>query len=182
MNDSYSMLCITVCVCNHLKNEMNIFWSHVGRPRAAVDRAFLVFFVRFVVAILHNSTQLERDGEVRAIQWVTPDERMVPPHPGITLEMRTITVETRVRVCKLSNRSTKLFFFIWISMVLWSDRCFLFALCCLLDIETVPPDLLTLTSACVKLRMTQQPPLHSSNAGTTSVLFSSPQNHILFLK
>ncbi|KAM4536877.1 active breakpoint cluster region-related protein isoform 3-T3 [Odontesthes bonariensis] len=32
------------------------------------------------------------------------------------------------------------------------------------NIETVPPDLLTLTSACVKLRMTQHPPLHSSNA------------------
>ncbi|XP_076581250.1 active breakpoint cluster region-related protein isoform X2 [Chaetodon auriga] len=32
------------------------------------------------------------------------------------------------------------------------------------NIETVPPDLLTLTSACVKLRMTQQPPLHSSSA------------------
>ncbi|XP_070848817.1 active breakpoint cluster region-related protein isoform X2 [Chaetodon trifascialis] len=31
------------------------------------------------------------------------------------------------------------------------------------NIETVPPDLLTLTSACVKLRMTQQPPLHSSS-------------------
>lgn len=29
------------------------------------------------------------------------------------------------------------------------------------NIETVPPDLLTLTSACAKLRMTQQPPLHS---------------------
>ncbi|XP_029382776.1 breakpoint cluster region protein isoform X1 [Echeneis naucrates] len=33
------------------------------------------------------------------------------------------------------------------------------------NIETVPPDLLTLTSACVKLRMTQQPPLQSSNIG-----------------
>uniref|UniRef100_A0A3P9D496 Si:dkey-33c9.6 n=1 Tax=Maylandia zebra TaxID=106582 RepID=A0A3P9D496_9CICH len=33
------------------------------------------------------------------------------------------------------------------------------------NIETVPPDLLTLTSSCVKLRMTQQPPLHSTNAG-----------------
>ncbi|XP_020484909.2 active breakpoint cluster region-related protein [Labrus bergylta] len=33
------------------------------------------------------------------------------------------------------------------------------------NIETVPPDLLTLTSACVKLRMTQQPPLHSSIPG-----------------
>ncbi|XP_061565520.1 active breakpoint cluster region-related protein isoform X2 [Cololabis saira] len=33
------------------------------------------------------------------------------------------------------------------------------------NIETVPPDLLTLTSACVKLRMTQQPPLHSSKPG-----------------
>ncbi|KAA8579092.1 hypothetical protein FQN60_007212 [Etheostoma spectabile] len=32
------------------------------------------------------------------------------------------------------------------------------------NIETVPPDLLTLTGACVKLRMTQQPPLHSTNA------------------
>ncbi|XP_047439708.1 breakpoint cluster region protein isoform X2 [Mugil cephalus] len=32
------------------------------------------------------------------------------------------------------------------------------------NIETVPPDLLTLTSACVKLRMTQQPPLHSIDA------------------
>ncbi|XP_035004267.2 active breakpoint cluster region-related protein isoform X3 [Hippoglossus stenolepis] len=31
------------------------------------------------------------------------------------------------------------------------------------NIETVPPDLLTLTSTCVKLRMTQQPPLQSSN-------------------
>lgn len=30
-------------------------------------------------------------------------------------------------------------------------------------VETVPPDLLTLTSACVKLRMTQHPPLHSSS-------------------
>ncbi|XP_067117552.1 active breakpoint cluster region-related protein [Osmerus mordax] len=29
------------------------------------------------------------------------------------------------------------------------------------DMETVPPDLLTLTSSCVKLRMTQQPPLRS---------------------
>uniref|UniRef100_A0A3B4VGF2 Si:dkey-33c9.6 n=1 Tax=Seriola dumerili TaxID=41447 RepID=A0A3B4VGF2_SERDU len=33
-----------------------------------------------------------------------------------------------------------------------------------LTADTVPPDLLTLTSACVKLRMTQQPPLQSSNA------------------
>ncbi|XP_017281706.1 active breakpoint cluster region-related protein [Kryptolebias marmoratus] len=33
------------------------------------------------------------------------------------------------------------------------------------NVETVPPDLLTLTSACVKLRMTQQPPLHSIQAG-----------------
>nr|XP_015802359.2 breakpoint cluster region protein isoform X1 [Nothobranchius furzeri] len=33
------------------------------------------------------------------------------------------------------------------------------------NIETVPPDLLTLTSSCVKLRMTQQPPLHSISAG-----------------
>ncbi|KAM3857431.1 active breakpoint cluster region-related protein [Diretmus argenteus] len=33
------------------------------------------------------------------------------------------------------------------------------------NIETVPPDLLTLTSACVKLRMTQQPPLHSKKTG-----------------
>ncbi|KAF7644844.1 hypothetical protein LDENG_00214620 [Lucifuga dentata] len=33
------------------------------------------------------------------------------------------------------------------------------------NIETVPPDLLTLTSACAKLRMTQQPPLHTTNAG-----------------
>lgn len=35
------------------------------------------------------------------------------------------------------------------------------------DIETVPPDLLTLTGSCMKLRMTQQPPLRSSNAGTS---------------
>ncbi|XP_072232517.1 active breakpoint cluster region-related protein [Leuresthes tenuis] len=49
------------------------------------------------------------------------------------------------------------------------------------NMETVPPDLLTLTSACVKLRMTQQPPLHSSNAagdnmslcGTLSVAIHS---------
>ncbi|XP_054457352.1 active breakpoint cluster region-related protein isoform X2 [Anoplopoma fimbria] len=49
------------------------------------------------------------------------------------------------------------------------------------NIETVPPDLLTLTSACVKLRMTQQPPLHSSHAvedemslcGTLSVAIHS---------
>ncbi|XP_051799992.1 active breakpoint cluster region-related protein isoform X2 [Acanthochromis polyacanthus] len=33
------------------------------------------------------------------------------------------------------------------------------------NIETVPPDLLTLTSACAKLRMTQQPPLQTANAG-----------------
>ncbi|XP_039996245.1 active breakpoint cluster region-related protein isoform X3 [Xiphias gladius] len=48
------------------------------------------------------------------------------------------------------------------------------------NIETVPPDLLTLTSACVKLRMTQQPPLQSTNAedkdslcGTLSVAIHS---------
>ncbi|XP_071315581.1 active breakpoint cluster region-related protein isoform X2 [Trachinotus anak] len=49
------------------------------------------------------------------------------------------------------------------------------------NIETVPPDLLTLTSACVKLRMTQQPPLQSSSAvedkeslcGTLSVAIHS---------
>ncbi|PWA28864.1 hypothetical protein CCH79_00012933, partial [Gambusia affinis] len=33
------------------------------------------------------------------------------------------------------------------------------------NVETIPPDLLTLTSACVKLRMTQQPHLNSSVAG-----------------
>ncbi|XP_011485830.1 active breakpoint cluster region-related protein isoform X1 [Oryzias latipes] len=32
-------------------------------------------------------------------------------------------------------------------------------------IETVPPDLLTLTGACVKLRMTQLPPFHSLKSG-----------------
>lgn len=36
------------------------------------------------------------------------------------------------------------------------------------DIETVPPDLLTLTGSCAKLRMTQQPPLRSSTAGTAA--------------
>ncbi|XP_029932091.1 breakpoint cluster region protein isoform X2 [Myripristis murdjan] len=48
------------------------------------------------------------------------------------------------------------------------------------NVETVPPDLLTLTSACAKLRMTQQPPLHSRNAegqvslcGTLSVAVHS---------
>ncbi|XP_007551373.1 active breakpoint cluster region-related protein isoform X3 [Poecilia formosa] len=48
------------------------------------------------------------------------------------------------------------------------------------NIETIPPDLLTLTSACVKLRMTQQPHLHSSVAedgkllcGTVSVAIHS---------
>ncbi|KAM9718054.1 active breakpoint cluster region-related protein [Menidia menidia] len=49
------------------------------------------------------------------------------------------------------------------------------------NIETVPPDLLTLTGACVKLRMTQHPPLHSSSAeeddrtlcGTLSVAIHS---------
>ncbi|XP_041821379.1 breakpoint cluster region protein isoform X2 [Chelmon rostratus] len=49
------------------------------------------------------------------------------------------------------------------------------------NIETVPPDLLTLTSACVKLRMTQHPPLQSSSAvedeealsGTLSVAIHS---------
>ncbi|XP_068569434.1 active breakpoint cluster region-related protein isoform X2 [Cebidichthys violaceus] len=48
------------------------------------------------------------------------------------------------------------------------------------NIETVPPDLLTLTSACVKLRMTQQPPLHSTHpedekslCGTLSVAIHS---------
>ncbi|XP_072315301.1 breakpoint cluster region protein [Eucyclogobius newberryi] len=40
------------------------------------------------------------------------------------------------------------------------------------NIETVPPDLLTLTSACVKLRMTQHPPLHSTTS-TTSTTSSS---------
>ncbi|KAM4611554.1 active breakpoint cluster region-related protein [Polymixia lowei] len=33
------------------------------------------------------------------------------------------------------------------------------------NVETVPPDLLTLTSSCAKLRMTQQPPLPSLNSG-----------------
>uniref|UniRef100_A0A3Q3IH88 Uncharacterized protein n=1 Tax=Monopterus albus TaxID=43700 RepID=A0A3Q3IH88_MONAL len=49
-----------------------------------------------------------------------------------------------------------------------------------LTTDTVPPDLLTLTSACVKLRMTQQPPLHSdstedeeSMCGTLSVAIHS---------
>ncbi|XP_059211105.1 active breakpoint cluster region-related protein [Centropristis striata] len=49
------------------------------------------------------------------------------------------------------------------------------------NIETVPPDLLTLTSACVKLRMTQQPQLHSTTTvedekslcGTLSVAIHS---------
>ncbi|XP_033839909.2 breakpoint cluster region protein [Periophthalmus magnuspinnatus] len=47
------------------------------------------------------------------------------------------------------------------------------------NIETVPPDLLTLTSACVKLRMTQHPPLHSTSetmeglCGTLAVVVHS---------
>lgn len=60
--------------------------------------------------------------------------------------------------------------------------CQLIVICfvsCLPDIETVPPDLLTLTSSCVKLRMTQQPPLHSTDAGThLRLTFFSPHNHI----
>lgn len=38
-------------------------------------------------------------------------------------------------------------------------------------VETVPPDLLTLTSACAKLRMTQRPPLQTCDASvfTSSV-------------
>lgn len=31
---------------------------------------------------------------------------------------------------------------------------------CFTGIETVPPDLLSVTGSCIKLRMTQQPPLH----------------------
>lgn len=42
-------------------------------------------------------------------------------------------------------------------------------------VETVPPDLLTLTSACVKLRMTQRPPLQTCDA---SVWNSSSSLHI----
>uniref|UniRef100_A0A4W5LJF2 Si:dkey-33c9.6 n=1 Tax=Hucho hucho TaxID=62062 RepID=A0A4W5LJF2_9TELE len=48
------------------------------------------------------------------------------------------------------------------------------------NVEMVPPDLLTLTSSCVKLRMTQQPPIHSilpdeeqSLCGTLSVAVHS---------
>lgn len=37
-------------------------------------------------------------------------------------------------------------------------------------VETVPPDLLTLTSACVKLRMTQRPPLQTCDASVFTVL------------
>ena len=40
------------------------------------------------------------------------------------------------------------------------------------DINVVPPDLLTLTCSCGKLRMTQQPPLRSSNAGIATVPWS----------
>lgn len=38
------------------------------------------------------------------------------------------------------------------------------------NVETIPPDLLTLTSACLKLRMTQHPPLHSSSSEKKEVL------------
>ncbi|KAM6949536.1 active breakpoint cluster region-related protein [Aplochiton taeniatus] len=38
------------------------------------------------------------------------------------------------------------------------------------NVETVPPDLLTLTSSCVKLRMTQQPPLQSLNTDESHCL------------
>lgn len=37
-------------------------------------------------------------------------------------------------------------------------------------VETVPPDLLTLTSACVKLRMTQRPPLQTCDASVFTIL------------
>lgn len=53
----------------------------------------------------------------------------------------------------------------------------IFVPCSLSDIETVPPDLLTLTSACVKLRMTQQPPLHSATAGRAT-LSAHPHHRI----
>ncbi|XP_053715474.1 active breakpoint cluster region-related protein isoform X1 [Synchiropus splendidus] len=36
-------------------------------------------------------------------------------------------------------------------------------------VETLPPDLLTMTSACVKLRMAQQPPLVCTRVGTTGM-------------
>lgn len=47
------------------------------------------------------------------------------------------------------------------------------------DVETVPPDLLTLTGACVKLRMTQQPPLQSDDAGTSTFSLFHHLLHIL---
>lgn len=63
--------------------------------------------------------------------------------------------------------------FNWLSIIIscvsWLDL-----LCRLSDIETIPPDLLTLTCACVKLRMTQQPHLHSSVAGTNTFSHHKP--------
>lgn len=47
------------------------------------------------------------------------------------------------------------------------------------DVETVPPDLLTLTGACVKLRMTQQPPLQSGDASTSMFTLFHNLHHIL---
>lgn len=47
------------------------------------------------------------------------------------------------------------------------------------DVETVPPDLLTLTGACVKLRMTQQPPLQSGDASTFTFSLFHHLHHIL---
>lgn len=47
------------------------------------------------------------------------------------------------------------------------------------DVETVPPDLLTLTGACVKLRMTQQPPLQSGDASTSTSSLFHHLHHIL---
>ncbi|XP_067380412.1 active breakpoint cluster region-related protein isoform X2 [Channa argus] len=48
------------------------------------------------------------------------------------------------------------------------------------NIETVPPDLLTLTSSCVKLRMTQQPPLHSSSSNSSTSSSSSSSSTTSF--
>ncbi|CDQ80409.1 unnamed protein product [Oncorhynchus mykiss] len=115
---------------------------------------------------------------------VFPEEDLFSPHQTDSMDLPDTPVlrtpvemlDRRLMVLRTILDSERIYLNELETLLMW---CMMWV-CCFSDREMVPPDLLTLTSSCVKLRMTQQPPFHSilpgeeqSLCGTLSVAVHS---------
>ncbi|XP_038150788.1 breakpoint cluster region protein isoform X3 [Cyprinodon tularosa] len=137
------------------------------------DTTVRLHSLRTKMFLLRQQLQQNVKGS-RGLTWTAPSRKKLEQ---MELLLLTHSPVYRLDLHSPSGKSHTLFFSSLYELEEWRENIHKLTT---ENIETVPPDLLTLTSACVKLRMTQQPHLHSSIAedenslcGTVSVAIHS---------